>query len=415
MGPITLFDKSFLQSLSLDESVWFDNFFYSTICPIFYIETLADLEKAVRQGRTPEQEVGYIADKSPEFHRNPCSYHQTLCLGNLMGYNVPMTGQIPLSGGRYVKTDEEKKGVVFEPSAEAQAFSRWQDGKFIELEREFAKFWRRSLENIDLLAAAAGIKAMGIDKKTCKSLDNAKQMADMIISSGRPLDIIKLSSIFLGFSLDQEMSILEAWDKAGNIPFPIYAPYAAHVLTVEVFFRIALAANLISTQRPSNRTDIAYLFYLPFCMIFVSSDKLHRSCAPLFLRKDQEFVWGQDLKADLTRLNEHYYNLPDQEKEKGITIFAAAPPKEGDYLVSKLWDRHLPSWRSIKSDLPKMNPETEKKLVERLNKDSEAKSLPQADIDYNATDADFIIIQRKVRKRKGSWWQLPKDLKNSDV
>jgi hypothetical protein len=27
MGPITLFDKSFIQSLSLDEAVWFDKFF----------------------------------------------------------------------------------------------------------------------------------------------------------------------------------------------------------------------------------------------------------------------------------------------------------------------------------------------------------------------------------------------------
>lgn len=219
MGPITLFDKSFLQSLNVDESVWFDHFFYSVICPIFYVETLADLEKAVRQGRTPEQEVGYIADKSPEFHRNPCSYHWTLCLGNMMGLDVPMTGQIPITGGRFVKTDEGKKGVVFKHSDEAQALSRWQDGKFLELERTFAKFWRRSLENLDLLAAASGIRAMGIDEKTCKSLDQAKEMADGIISSGRPTDIIKLASIFLGFSLEHEMIIVDAWEKAGNPPF----------------------------------------------------------------------------------------------------------------------------------------------------------------------------------------------------
>jgi hypothetical protein len=125
-------------------------------------------------------------------------------------------------------------------------------------------------------------------------------------------------------------------------------------------------------------------------------------------------VWGQDLKADLARLNEHYSKLPDQEKEKGIMMFAATPPKEGDYLVSKLWDRYLPSWRSIKSSVPKMNPETEKKIVERIHKDFELKSLPKADIDYNATDADFLGIHRMIRKRKGTWWQLPKDLKISD-
>ena len=66
MGPIALFDKSFLQSLSLDESVWFAHFFMPVVCPLFYVETLADLEKAVRAGRTPEQEVGIIARKFPE-------------------------------------------------------------------------------------------------------------------------------------------------------------------------------------------------------------------------------------------------------------------------------------------------------------------------------------------------------------
>ena len=43
MGPITLFDKSFLQSLKIDESVWFDHFFLTNVCPLFYGETLGGL------------------------------------------------------------------------------------------------------------------------------------------------------------------------------------------------------------------------------------------------------------------------------------------------------------------------------------------------------------------------------------
>ena len=62
MGPATLFDKSFLQSLSLDEAVFFDHFFLPVISQLFYVETLADFEKRVREGRTPEQEVGIIAE-----------------------------------------------------------------------------------------------------------------------------------------------------------------------------------------------------------------------------------------------------------------------------------------------------------------------------------------------------------------
>ena len=45
MGPITLFDKSFLQMLNLDESSIFDALYSAVICPIFYTEVLADLSK----------------------------------------------------------------------------------------------------------------------------------------------------------------------------------------------------------------------------------------------------------------------------------------------------------------------------------------------------------------------------------
>ena len=93
-GPIALFDKSFLQSLSVDESVFFDHFFLSVICPLFYVETLADLEKAIRQGRTPEQEVGMAAQKFTEMSGHPCVRHQQLCLGDLFGNSIPLEGRI---------------------------------------------------------------------------------------------------------------------------------------------------------------------------------------------------------------------------------------------------------------------------------------------------------------------------------
>jgi hypothetical protein len=45
VGPIVIFDKSALQALNMDEAVWFDAFFSSNVTPIFFVETLADLEK----------------------------------------------------------------------------------------------------------------------------------------------------------------------------------------------------------------------------------------------------------------------------------------------------------------------------------------------------------------------------------
>jgi hypothetical protein len=65
-GPILIFDKSTLQALNPDQANWMDNFFMSNITPLFYIETLADLEKEVKAGKTPEQVVGEIAYKTPD-------------------------------------------------------------------------------------------------------------------------------------------------------------------------------------------------------------------------------------------------------------------------------------------------------------------------------------------------------------
>ena len=292
MGPIALFDKSFLQSLSIDESVWFDHFFYPTICPLFYVETLADLTKSVgSSGRTAEDAVRIIADKTPVLSGGPCMHHRELCIANLMGHPVPMSGQVPRAGGRRVKAADGKRGVVFDESPEAQAFSRWQHGEFHEVERRFAAGWRRMLTTLDLPAIAERIRTLGISPKECKTVEIASVIASTLVHQRqKPVDQMALLFSFLDIPPDLQRAILQRWSIDQFRPLAEYSPYAAHVLVVELFFQIALAANLISAERPSNRIDVAYLCYLPFSTVFISSDKVHRKCAPVFLRNNQEFV-----------------------------------------------------------------------------------------------------------------------------
>jgi hypothetical protein len=200
MGPMTLFDKSFLQSLSVDESVWFDHFFTANICPLFYVETLADLEKPDRKGRAPEDGVRTIAQKFPEMHGAPNAYHVDLCVTNLMGHDVPMTGQICLAGGRVVRHGG-KTGVVFEQSPEAEAFVRWQGGEFLDVERLHARAWRQTVTNLNLEEVAERFRAMGIDGKSCKSLEDARSLAAAFVNvQYRPIDIMKLTHTFLNSS-----------------------------------------------------------------------------------------------------------------------------------------------------------------------------------------------------------------------
>lgn len=273
MGPIILFGKSALQSFSVDEAVLFDNFFLSNICPIFFVETLADLEKAVRAGRTPEEEVGLIAAKTPVMHSYPNMFHRDLCVSNLLGYSVTMDGRPLIAGGNPVKT-KNQSGVVFEETPEARAFSRWQDGKFLEVERETAKIWRDTVSNLNFDVITKSFLALGINPNTCRTLNEAKAIAESIVnksvqSQGR---MKHLFLPLLSISNDLADNVLKRWRNYGSPSLSIYAPYAAYVLTVDIFFYIAVAAKLIAPEKVTNKIDLAYLFYLPFCMVFTSSD-----------------------------------------------------------------------------------------------------------------------------------------------
>lgn len=221
---------------------------------------------------------------------------------------------------------------------------------------------------------------------------------------------MQLALLFLNIDPQHYREILQRWSSFNYPPLTQYAPYVAYVYSVELFFQIALAANLISSDRPSNRVDIGYLFYLPFCMAFVSSDKLHRKCAPLFLRENQQFLWGPEIKKGLKEVNSHFSGYPDEEKEKGIMSFAGTPPKEGDFILSKLWDCFFPGWRDKEEIKLADSKIRDDKLVDQINKLKDAPTLPDRKVDFDISNPDSVTVQRKVKKRKGSWYQVPKDL-----
>ncbi|MCD6673760.1 MAG: hypothetical protein LT106_13000 [Burkholderiaceae bacterium] len=328
MGPITLFDKSFLQSLSVDESVWFDHFFLPVISPLFFVETLGDLAKQ-RKGnsRSPEDEVRIIADKTPVLSGAPCVNHAQLCIANLLGHEAPHLGQIPVAGGRPVRDADGKPGVVFENSPEAEAFARWQRAQFHEVEHGLASNWRALLSNLNLSEVARRMGRLGINPRTCRTVNEAYGIAAALVySRNEPEEQIALLFSFVQVPQHMRAQIVHRWSQSGFPPLAKYAGYAAHVLMVEIFFQIALAANLISTERPSNRVDIAYLFYLPFCHVFVSGDRLHKMCAPVFMQKEQDFVWAPDLKNDLARINSEFLKSSEQERQAGLHKLAPRPP-----------------------------------------------------------------------------------------
>jgi len=411
LGPITLFDKSFLQSLNVDESIWFDHFFICNIAPLFYVETLADLQKAIGSGRTQEQEVGRIAEKTPVLHSMPNVFHFAICVANLLGYPVAMDGRVHVAGGRPVRTNKQS-GIVIDETPEAKAFSRWQNGEFWEVERDFARIWRNMIALMNFDTILKKLVSLGINPANCRTLYDAKQIADSAVSeSVKQFKLLEL--VFLLFNIPEQLSkkILQRWLLLGYPTLKSFAPYALYLLTVEIFFYVALATGLISRTKVTNKIDLAYLYYLPFCMIFTSSDRFHRHCAPLFLRDDQEFVWGIDLKQDLKKINAYYDKLPESEKEKGLYAIAPDPPRDEDFLICRLWDQFLPGWRSEKEPSIPMTKDVENHLIEHVKGFTKAKTISQNQVDFDLSNPDAMVIQRRVPMKRSKWWQLPKDLK----
>jgi hypothetical protein len=316
-GPILLFDKSVLQSLSVDEAVWLDTFYFPCITPLFFTETLADLEKEVQKGRSPEDVVGNLAQKTP-IGGAINVHHHTLSANELLGQAVELRHVPVVPGGNPVNTQNGRRAVVYDSPPEAAALSRWQEHDFLDVERRFAKAWRDALSGIDLDALF-------------------RQGREIIKRVGRPKDLVaakvaaaellrKPGSRYVANALeaykpeDLGRTVLERWRANGSPPIADFSPYTAHLLLVDLFFCIGLGADLIGRERPTNKIDIAYLYYLPFCMAFTSRDKLHERTAPLFLDPDQEFIRGDDLKADLANLDAHYSQLSDEEKLRGVLL-----------------------------------------------------------------------------------------------
>lgn len=419
MAVNLIFDKSFLESLTLDESVWLDNFFFPNITPIFYVETLADLEKEGKKGkvvRTPEELVGELAKKTPVIHTIPNVHHHRLVLGDLMGHEVEMSEHHRpiISGGEYKISPDGKVGVNFKQFPESEALQRWKQHDFLEIEKGAAKEWREALSNLTFdafIALAKNTVPMGTKLST---LEDVKSFVDGFVK-GKYNQLIHLAFEILGVPDRVRRPILKRWYNTRPMPFDEFAPYAAYVLKVDLFFYLCLGKSLISKDRASNKIDLAYLYYLPFCMAFASNDKLHARIVPLFLGKEQTFIPGTDLKEDLAKLNDYYSKLPDNIKARGIMEFAVYPPEDIDTLVGRLHDKHLAPWRD-RAKSAKTNwghpLKQDKEFLERIKKEKKEQK-PYTGPPLSSDQTESMTLSRMVPIQRGSWRILPPEVERS--
>ncbi|MFA7300794.1 MAG: hypothetical protein WC069_00585 [Candidatus Shapirobacteria bacterium] len=414
MGPIIIFDKSALQSISLDESVFLQNFFLTNMTPIFLIETLADLEKEPNKGKSPEQIVGELANKTPEMGIMPNIYHHNLVIGDLLGRTVEMSRRPIIDGGTPKITPDGKIGFYFDEPPEKKALKRWQDRKFLEVERDYAREWRQSLSNLSFETQMGMVKNIVPPEVHFSNLSDIKAFIDKFIAT-KDKSVLDLAFEILEVPSKLRTFVYERWNKDGQPPINIFSPYASFVLSVDLVFYLGLNSSFISKDRPSNKIDLSYLYYLPFCMVFVSKDKLHQRTVPLFLKEGQVFVWGDDFKEGMKELDNYFSQYQEEISKHGLIRFAPYPPQNS--FISKLWDTMGSKWRgdASKAPLAKSFPTlpNDSSLVKRLNKmRDEAKPLANPEL-YSPDDADHVTISHMVHLNKGKWRILPEGIENN--
>jgi hypothetical protein len=211
------------------------------------------------------------------------------------------------------------------------------------------------------------------------------------------------------------------WAADGKPPLDQFVPYGSHVFKVDLLFYLGIYRSFISGERASNKADMAYLYYLPFTMVFVSGDKLHRRTVPLFLGDDQTYLEADLLKQGLRELDEHYDGLPDEIKQLGVLAFASYPPSEIDNAVTRLWDEHMrPDWREIAKGIEAelgqpRDKEADRKTVAELNRRIEA-AQPVSDqgLRFEEEGPDYFLIRRWVPARKGKWRMVSKEVEEAE-
>lgn len=310
-GPALVIDKSAIQGLSDDESFWLEQFFHLVLTPTLFLEIRADPAKASREGRTPEEEVATIADKIRTLGTDVNVDHFSLCIGDLMGGTIEMRGVPAIGGGQVVTATDGSRGLFFDEPSEIKALRQWSQGDFSDEDWEFARIWRESLEQMNLKEFQRSMSWVKNRARNVTTLEGILATVDQ--GFGAPgMGYRLLSSMLELLRIPDQLRrpIIENWKRAGRPMAGVYAPYATHVARVDMFFYLALARGLISPHPPSNRIDMSYLYYLPFCRVFVSSDRLHKRIAPLFLTGQQMFVSGESMKADLNALKSYYNSLP---------------------------------------------------------------------------------------------------------
>jgi len=345
VGPLLIFDKSFLQMLSAEEVSELSLLFNPVGMPLLVREIIADLRKDPSSSkRLPVEVVRELARKMSQTHGVQPADFRKITVSNLCGAAIPMFGQVPVDpSAPNVSYSSGGKVMLYDSVPEQHMWDRWAAGKFSTDDDEVASAWRLGLGKVNLRAVGDQWRAFSDERfKTASNISELIVQVDELLASPKPEDQLALLGIILDFvrapeagkALAYKLLLDQRYTRVRD-----FAPYAASVLKLYLCFIGGLARGFLG-PRPSHYVDLQYLFYAPFCMVFVSSDKFHRDLWPATAGINR-FVWGPDLKNDLaSRIVVQKQMTSEQRKAHGKKHGFYPIEIEGS-ITNDLWRRYM--------------------------------------------------------------------------
>ena len=325
MGPVVLLDKSFIQSLGRSGSRFLSRYFYTNTTPLLALEILGDLSKVSNRGPAGQKAVRDLASRVHVLDSGVNVDAELACISSLLGGHIKMARQILVQGAYRLRTKSGESVGYIPENPVSLALLRWSLGRFSEGEAILANHWRSVGRSLDLESLK---RSLGTPQSGLRSLLHLREAVDALLFEK------SVQRALLVWFLDETRMVAEVrrwtlsrWDNGGYVFIRQFAPYAYHCLKVELFFSIGLQHGLITT-RATNRLDMQYYWYCPFCQVFASRDRLHKDLSPFLLDEDQSFADGDQLCDELKRLSAC-------EEVTGKFVAESAP------LICSIWQKHM--------------------------------------------------------------------------
>ena len=308
MWKTILIDKSVIQGLNPDKARELADTYFVVLPPILVDEMVSMLAKEKKGNKDPENILMSLARKS--INGSIIVPHaRLLAKKNLLGEHIPMDGSIPIVGGELIRQRDGEFGVYYNTAKDKKFLFDWSRGEFAgyrdkasdirhrQHEFDYAKYFTEYSDVFDRLPKFEDDDPFEAMDKFTKWFDNT-HMANM---SPERIFNIAVQDLLNDSEKDRAK---KNWKNSGKTPQEFF-PYAFHYARINQWFAgiVGMVSRpALTSKKAKFHIDIQYLYYLPFCKIFTTSDDLLFAAAKVFKLPGQNIVPGEEVKCDLKRI-----------------------------------------------------------------------------------------------------------------